>query len=130
MLKALKVILIIFAAVLILSGLQLIFMPDQLAEMCGIGEIADTAKWFLGLLGVIWVAAGAWIIVAAVRDLLKNIMWVQFAMTKNILAVAVSAYAIIVGYVTFSQAGVILIFDAVFFILFMSLYPWGRTGNQ
>jgi len=129
MLKALKVILIVFAAGIILSGLQLIFMPDLLTEMWGIGEIADNAKWFLGLLGVMWVAAGAWIIVAAVRDLLKNIMWVQFAMTKCILGVAVSAYAIIVGYVTFRQAGLVLIFDAVFFILFMALYPWGRTED-
>jgi hypothetical protein len=127
MLKALKVILIIFAAVIFLSGLQLIFMPDLSMDMWGIEEIADNAKWFLGLLGVMWVAAGAWIIVAAVRDLLKNIMWVQFAMTKCILGVAVGAYAIIAGYVTFSQAGVILIFDAVFFVLFMALYPWGRT---
>lgn len=129
MLKALKIVLIIFAAVLFLSGLQLVFMPDLLTEMWGIGEIADSAKWFLGLLGVIWIAAGAWIIVAAVRDLLKNIIWVQFAMTKCILAVAFSAYAIMVGYVTFSQAGIILIFDAVFFILFMALYPWGRAAD-
>jgi len=124
MLKALKVVLIIFAAVLFLAGLQLVFMPDQWAEMGGIGEIADNAKWFLGLLGVIWVAVGSWIIVAAIQDLLKNILWVQFAMTKCILAVAVSAYAIIVGYVDFSQAGVILITDAVFFVVFMALYPW------
>jgi hypothetical protein len=123
MVKALKVVLIIYGVILILAGLADIIIPDQVAEGYGIGEIPGYAKWMAAGMGAIFIAAGVWVI-AAGRDPLRHIYWVKFVITKSILAVVVTVYSIAQGYVDFSQVGGLIILDAVFAVAFLALYPW------
>jgi hypothetical protein len=134
MLKALKVILIVFGALSALSGLAHIFMPEQLMAMMGIeaGEMPEAcmpALYAMAMVGVSFVAGGVYLIIAGTKDILRHIYWVQFALLWAILAVAAGAYSVIMGYVTFNQAMMPIILDSVFFILLMIFYPWGRTED-
>jgi|WetSurMetagenome_2_1015567.scaffolds.fasta_scaffold25869_3 hypothetical protein len=122
MIKGLKVVMIIWAVVAIFMGLVYIFFPNQLNEIGGY-EGSDLATYVLALLGICYIPAGAFVIVAA-RDPLKYIKWLQYAIAVAILTVVVIASSIERGLVTFSQEGIPLIFNAVFAAAFLFLYPW------
>jgi len=130
MLKALKVILIVFGALSALSGLMHIFAPEMLKAMIGLGEMPEACKPALlsmTMVGVAFVAGGVYLIIAGTKDILRHIYWVQFALLWAILAVAGAVYSVLMGYVTFNQVMMPVIMDSVFFILLMVFYPWGRT---
>ena len=129
MLKALKVLLIIWAATGILLGLAFLFVPEQLGAMQGYETGPAYIPYFLAMLGIGMIVPSVFIIVAMTRDLLKNILWVQMAIAWAILLVAVDVYAVMMGFVDFSQVMMPVIIDGAFFIAFMALYPWGRTGD-
>jgi hypothetical protein len=130
--KALKVILIIFGALSAVSGLMHIFAPDMLKAMIGLGEMPEACKPALLSMvsvGVSFVAAGVYLIIAGTKDILRHIYWVQFALLWAILSVAGDVYSALMGYVTFNQVMPMVILDAVFFILFLIFYPYGRTED-
>jgi Ca2+/Na+ antiporter len=130
MIKALKVLLIVFGAIGIIAGLSYIFVPDKVAELYDFGEIADSIRWIMAFGGAIFTAAGVWVIIAA-QDPIRHINWVKFEITKSSLVVVVTAYSIIQGDVEFSQVGPILILFAVFAVLFLVCYPWpSRRSKQ
>jgi hypothetical protein len=130
--KALKVILIVFGALSALSGLMHIFAPDMLKAMMGLGEMPEACKpamMAMVMQGVSFVAAGVYLIIAGTKDIIRHIYWVQFALLWAILAVAGEVYSVMMGYVTFNQVMPMVILDAVFFILFLIFYPYGRTAD-
>jgi hypothetical protein len=130
MIKGLKIAMIIWAAIAILVGTAYVFIPDKLAEMGGFEKAPAWADYVTALLGVCFVATGAFVIAAAVQDPLKHIMWVQFSIVVTILIAAVAAYAIMRGVVTFGQEGPLLIVNAVFAVVFLALYPWrAKSGS-
>jgi hypothetical protein len=122
MVKALRVVLIIWAVIAILMGLVYIFFPGQLNEMGGYENTAYVV-YLLALLGICYIPVGAFVIIAA-RDPLRNIMWVQFAIAMAILTVVVIVYSIGRGFVTFEQEGMPLVFNVVFAVALLALYPW------
>jgi uncharacterized membrane protein SirB2 len=128
MIKGLKIAMIVWAAIAILVGLAYIFFPSQLGEMGGFEKGPAWVVYILALLGVCYIAAGAFVIIAA-RDPLKNIRWVQFAIAVAILLVVVAASSMGRGFVTFSQEGMLLIFNAVFAVAFLALYPWRAKSS-
>jgi len=130
MLKALKVILIVYGAIAVVMGVLHIFAPDMLMGMMGLEEMPEacmSALYAMAMVGVSFVAGGVYLIIAGTKDILRHIYWVQFALLWAILAVAGAVYSVIMGYVTFNQVMMPVIVDGVFFILMMVFYPWGRT---
>ena len=128
MIKALKIVMIVCGVLVVLSGLALIVMPDQMPEYTVLGENAGQVKWIVGLLGAIWVAAGAWLIIAS-RDPIRHINWVKFVITWFIIAFLAGISSIIQGNVEFSQVTVSTLFDGIFAVVFLALYPW-RAAKQ
>ena len=126
MTKALKIVMIVFGAILVLVGLVNILFPGQWGEMHGMQEGPGYLMWIAALMGVISITVGVWIIIAG-RDPLRDINWVKFAITWCILALVIHIYSIIKGYVDFNQVVGFVIIDAVFAILFLALYPWRRA---
>jgi hypothetical protein len=122
MLRALKVMMIVWSAVVILLGLAYIFFPVQLGEMGDFEKAPVWVEYILALVGICYIAAGAFVIMAS-RDPLKHIMWVQFAIAMAILEVIIVASSIGRGLVTFNQEGIALIVNAVFAVIFLVLYP-------
>jgi hypothetical protein len=134
MLKALKVILIVYGAISVVMGVLHIFAPGMLLSTMGLAVEDMPAACMLvlysmAMVGVSFVAGGIFLIIAGTRDILRNILWVQFALLWAILAVAIAVFSVLMGYVAFSQAMGSIITDGVFFILLMAFYPWGRTGD-
>jgi len=129
MIKALKVVMIVWGALVVLSGLALIVIPDQMREYAILGEHAGHVKWIMGLLGAVWIAAGVWVI-AASRDPIRHIYWVKFVITMSVIAVVAGVYSIIQGYVEFSQVMVSTLFDAVFAVAFLVFYPWRAIRGE
>jgi hypothetical protein len=127
MLKGLKILMIIWAAVAILVGLAYIFIPRQLGEMGGFEKGPVWVMYILALLGVCFIASGGFVIAAAVRGPLKHLMWVQFAIAVALLLVVVAASSIMRGLVTFKQEAMLLIFNFVLGVLMLGFYPWRKT---
>ena len=80
MIKALKVVMIVFGVLLILMGIINLFMPEQWAEMHGMGGGPSYVKWMAALSGVFVITVGFWVIVAG-RDPIRHINWVKFLIT-------------------------------------------------
>jgi hypothetical protein len=125
MLKALKILIIIWVAISILMGLGMLIVPEQLGEMYGYAtEGPAYIPYLLASIGAFMVVSSAFIITAVVRDIRRNILWVQFVIAGAIVSVAIGVYSMLRGFVTFEQVGVGIIIDGAFFIAFMALYPW------
>jgi len=128
--KALKVILIIYGALAFVLGVLQAFFPDVVRAMMNLGEMPDVCSpglYALAASGISLIAGGIFLIIAGTRDILRNILWVQFALLWSILFVAIAVYSVLMGYVTFDQAMGAIIGDGIFFILLMIFYPWGRA---
>ncbi|MGA8848935.1 MAG: hypothetical protein WB564_03825 [Dehalococcoidia bacterium] len=129
MIKALKGTMIAFGVVGIIAGLMNIFLQDQMAKTYGFGQLADYVRWIMALGGASYLAAGIWVIVVS-RDPIRHIHWVKFLITKSWLFMVVTAYTIIMGYVSFSQVGVLFVLFIIFAILFLVFYPWRRKESS
>jgi hypothetical protein len=132
MIKALKVILIIYGALAVILGVLQAFFPGVVRAMMDLGDMPDVCNpglYALAASGISLIAGGIFLIIAGTRDILRNIAWVQFALLWSILFVAIAVFSVLMGYVDFRQAMGAIITDGVFFILLMVFYPWGRTED-
>jgi len=129
MIKGLKIVMIIWGAIGIVAGLAHIFFLNQLVDLAGMEKGPAYMPWQGAALGVSWVVPCVFLIIAAVRDPLKHIMWVQFAIAEAVLLLAVNVYSTIRGLVTFSQVGSEIIIFAVIAVALLALYPW-RAAKQ
>jgi len=130
--KALKVVMIVFGAIWVVLGVLQAFFPQVIHDMMNLGEMPDACSpglYALAALGVSLIAGGIFFIIAGTRDIIRNILWVQFALLWSILFVAIAVFSTLMGYVTFNQTMGGIITDGVFFILLMIFYPWGRTAD-
>jgi hypothetical protein len=123
MIKALKVSMIVYGVLGILTGLAFIFVPKQFAAMFGYEQGPASEAALAAELGASFVAACIFFIIAA-RDPLKHILWVKYAIVFAILMVAVALYSFILGYTNLSQALTDIIIHAVFAAAFLVFYPW------
>jgi hypothetical protein len=131
-LKALKVILIVYGALAIVMGAMQAFFPNVISNMMNLGEMPAACSpglYALAASGCSLIAGGIFLIIAGSRDILHHIAWVQFALLWSILFVAIAVFSVLMGYVTFQQTMGGIITDGVFFILLLAFYPWGRTED-
>ena len=128
--KTLKVILVLYGVVIILVGLAGIVAPEQIAEIWEHTGVVGYAKWFVAALGAVYIAAGVWLIVAG-REPQPQVNWVKFVITKILLSLAVTVYAILREFIGFNAAiGLVIGVDAVFAILFLVFYPWSSRQKK
>jgi hypothetical protein len=123
MIRALKVVLIVFGVIEILLGLSLVIIPDQAASMAGVSEVSGYLIYTMASLGMCLIAPGVFLIVAA-RNPLRHINWVKFAILWCILGVVGGLYSIVRGALDFNHVGMQIIMDAVFALVFLALYPY------
>lgn len=125
---ALKVVMIIFGAVLIIEGLLDIVIPEQRAMLLGIGDGAGYVMFYMTLLGATWVAVGFWVLVAGLNPL-QHLFWVRFSITLPVLLSLILGYSSIRGYVSFDLVAIDLIMNIVFALTFLVLYPWRASSG-
>ncbi|HET8938304.1 MAG TPA: hypothetical protein VFN67_32895 [Polyangiales bacterium] len=122
MLRALKITMSVFGAILAIEGILDIALPEQRALGMGLEQkFAQHAQMPMTILGATWLAIGAWIIVGA-RDPLRHINWVKFVLTFPLVLLLVLVSSALRGHVSFQQILVDLVFDALFFVLFLAFY--------
>jgi hypothetical protein len=126
MIRALKVVLIVFGVIQILFGLSLLVIPDRVASMAGVSEVSGYVVYVMAALGICLIAPSVYLIIAA-RDPLRHINWVKFAILWCTLGVVAGLYSVIRGDVSFSHVGTRVIMDAVFAVAFLALYPYRAT---
>jgi len=123
MIRALKVVLIVFGVIEILLGLSMIIFPDQTASQFGLSEASGYITYLMVELATCIIAFSVFIIIAA-RDPVRHINWVKFAIVVCILGALGGLYAVIRGAVDFSHVSMQIIMDAVFAVIFLALYPY------
>lgn len=130
MLKALKVTLIIYAVIGIIFGIGFIVIPDDLSDWFNFTSAPDYVKYFLAVLGSIFLIMGVFFIIVS-RDLIRNIHWVKFAMAEGLTGAVIALYALIRDYGNFQQMGPGIIIHGVFAVLLLIFYPWpSRLKNR
>ena len=125
----LKVVLIVYGAVLLLMGLGGIILPEQVSGMFGVEEVDDNNIYMTMAVSVFSLAAGVWILVAA-RDVLRNIIWVKFSITMAGLSAVLLGYSSIKGYIDFIQVLPAIILWVIFIVLFLIFYPWRGASSD
>ena len=128
MIKALKITMIVYGILGILFGLAMIIIPQQMGEWFNVPEINDYGTFMAISIGMANIAAAVFVIMAA-RDPIKNISWVKFAIVWALFWVVTVLYALLRGYVDFSQEGSALIIHVIFAILFFAFYPWKSKAS-
>ena len=123
MVKALRVALIVYGAILLVLGLGGIILPGQVSGLFGIGDITYDIIYLAVIISTFSIVVGIWLIITG-WDPLGHIYLVKFAITKTVLFVVVEVYLIIQGYIDFKQIAGGMILDAVFAVLFLVFYPW------
>ena len=127
MIKALKVLMIIYSAAIVVWGLLFVFAPEQSLKMMGISGATATVKFFMAGAGVTWISIGVWAIIAA-RDVLRNLIPLKMLITIALLASVFYIGSVIAGYVDFSNVLLGILMDGGFGILLLVFYPW--KGKQ
>lgn len=127
MIKGLRIAAIAWAAGGILFGLEFILSPEKTLSSAGYETGPITIPYFLAYLGVAYLAACIFLIIAA-RDPLKNILWIQLAMVWSFLDVLVALYFYLRGNVTLSQAAWAFVTDGIPCVVLLAFYPWRKTS--
>ena len=130
MILALKLALVIFGVVEIVFGILFSAFPENTASMAGVNEVSGYLKYTMASLGITLVIASVFIIMAAWNPL-RHINWVKFTIVWCIFGALAGLASVIAGYVEFSHAGMQIIIDAAFAVIFLALYPYrmARTAG-
>lgn len=124
----LKVLMVIYAIVRIVFGAYALIDPEQFLDTIGPGTLSDTTQFFMGAVGVAWLAVGAWAIYA-VGDLARNIIFVKFVITLELLTAAGIIYTGTAGVIPFGDMVAPLAVACVSAALLLIFYPW-RAGRE
>ena len=123
MIRALKIALIVFGVLEIILGVSLAIFPEQAAAMVGVSNPPGYLIYTLISFGLCLIAPSVYLIIIA-RNPLRHIYWVKFAILWCIFGAVGGLYAVLRGAVDFNQAGMQIIMDAVFAVVFLALYPY------
>ena len=127
--RNLKAALVPFGAIHMAQGLFLIIKPDRIAELMEFvepsGTLPDYVLYIMALLGIAFIAAGVWFIIAGL-DPLQNINGVRLAILWAGLLLAIQLYTVARGYVTFGETWTEIALTAIFTVAFLFFYPYRR----
>ena len=126
MTQALRVLLVIDAAVLFLLGLVLIVAPQQVARVFHFQNLPEGVNYLVGLWGcALLTMAGGYLMAA--QNPIRHAIWVQVGIARGALECLLSVVYLGRGIVTFSQAGFGIIIAALMAIAYAVLYPREET---
>ncbi|MCP2605060.1 hypothetical protein NLC29_02780 [Candidatus Aminicenantes bacterium AH-873-B07] len=127
MIKALKVTLLVAAIVAFFWGILMLIAPGFAGSLANFPEFSKEAKYFVGLLGAVYVALGVGFVLAS-RDPVKNIAWVQAGIVSYALSLVISIYYLATGSLLWRQAIVGLVIQIGFLTALSVLYPRKQPG--
>ena len=122
MTQALRILLVIDAAVLFLLGLVLIVAPQRVAMVFHFQNLPEGINYLVGLWGcaLLTMAAGY---LAAAQDPFRHAVWVQVGIARGALECLLSVVYLARGIVIWPQAGTGLVVAALMAAGYAVLYP-------
>jgi hypothetical protein len=118
----LRNLLLLDAAVLLLLGLLLIFMPKQVETAFGFKDLPAGVGYILGLWGCVLATMGVGYVVAA-TDPQRHVVWVQIGIARGALECVLGVVWLARGIVTFQQAGFGIVLAALITLAYLVCYP-------
>jgi hypothetical protein len=123
MVKALRVFLIAYGALGILTGLAFILVPGQFTQTFGFPAVTDYISVLTSKIGFSYIAVCIFIIIGA-RNPIKHIVLVKLAIVFALFLLVQAIYTWSMGYLTFNQAAIDIVIHGVFAAAFLIFYPW------
>ena len=117
------------AAVLLLLGLLLIFLPGWVELAFRFKDLPTAVDYILGLWGCVLVTLGLGYTVAATNPL-HHLVWAQMGIARGLLECLLGAVFLVRGLVTFQQAGVGIIVAGLVTIAYLACYPRAPSRVQ
>jgi len=124
-LTPLRYLLIWDAALLILLGAALIFMPGEVQRVFHFNDRSITVNYILGLWGCGLATLGLGYLVAA-KDPLKHLIWVQVGILRGAFECMLGLVYLARGLATFQQAGLGIILAGLICFGYLAFYPRQR----
>lgn len=121
-LTLLRYLLVLDAALLLLLGAALVFVPRQVELAFGFKDLPPGVSYILGLWGCLFVTVAVGYVVAA-TDPLRHAIWVQVGIARGALEFLLGLIYLQRGVVTWQQAGFGLIAAGVITVAYIILYP-------
>ena len=121
-LSLLRNLLLLDAAVLLLLGLLMVFVPNHVERAFGFKDLPAGVSYILGLWGCVLGTMGVGYVVAA-SDPLRHKVWVQMGIARGALECVLGVVCLTRGIVTFQQAGFGIIVAAVITVAYLACYP-------
>jgi len=122
MIRALRILLVIDAAVLFLLGLVLIVAPQRVAMAFHFQNLPEGINYLVGLWGcaLLTMAAGY---LAAAQDPFRHAVWVQVGIARGALECLLSVVYLARGIVVWPQARTGVVLAALMAVGYAVLYP-------
>ncbi len=125
-LSFLRNLMLLDAAVLLLLGLLLIFVPGWVETAFRFKDLPPGVQYILGLWGCVLVTLGLGYTVAA-TDPLRHLVWAQMGIARGLLECVLGGVFLARGVVTFQQVGVGIIVAALVTVAYLACYPRVRA---
>jgi hypothetical protein len=121
-LTLLRNLLLLDAAVLVLLGTVLIFMPKQVEFAFHFKDLPEGVSYIIGLWGCALATMGLGYVVAATNPI-RHVVWVQVGIARGVVELVLGVVCLARGVVTFQQAGFGIIITALISLGYIVLYP-------
>jgi hypothetical protein len=121
--------LLVDAALLLLLGAALVFVPTRVEMIFGFENLPAGVSYILGLWGVVLVTMGLGYVVAA-SDPIRHLVWVQMGIARGALECVLGAVCLARGIVGMQQAGFGIALAALITIAYLVTYPRAQKNEE
>ena len=118
----LRNLLLVDAAVLLLLGGMLIFMPAQVEHAFHFNDLPPGVSYMIGLWGCALLTMGFGYVIAAMHPT-RHVIWVQTGILRGACECILGTVYLARGVVTFQQVGFGIIVAGLMALAYIALYP-------
>src|SRR5260221_6112425 len=104
MLRALRMLLLLDAAVLFSLGLSFIFTPNVAQKAFSYAGLRSSVDYMIGMWGCVYATMAVGYLAAAMNPI-RNVVWIQVGIARGALECLFGIVSIARGSITWSQAG-------------------------
>ena len=120
--RALRMLLMMDATVLLFLGAAMIFAPQQIEAAFHFEALPEGVNFLIGLWGAGLVALGIGSVVAAM-DPARHVLWVAMGNVRRALEALTGTWCLARGFVTWPQSGFGILLAALLALGYAVLYP-------
>ena len=121
-LTLLRYLLMLDAALLLLVGACLTFIPRQVELLFHLRDLPQSVSYLLGLWGCMLLTLGCGYVVAATHPV-RHLVWIQIGIARGAFECGLGAFYLARGAVTWQQAAFGIVAAGVITAAYTALYP-------